>query len=98
MGFWLNTTAGRAHAFTERILFRRRYDAEMRLSRVTAGLPQAERMAEVDEVLLLEPYEALELASAAIFRRNGHGKFECVGSRGWEQAVPLFVDSSRPVC
>ena len=98
MGFWLNTTAGRAHTFTERILFRKRHDAEVRLNRVTAALPQAESAAEVDQVLLLEPYEVLEINSAAVFRRNGDGKFECVGSRGWEVMPLPLIDSTDRAC
>ncbi|HEX4513727.1 MAG TPA: hypothetical protein VH054_09330, partial [Polyangiaceae bacterium] len=67
-----------------RFLFHRRYEAEQRLRRLGAGMLHAESMAPICTMLVVEPAEALDLASNALFLRDESGWFVCGGSFGWE--------------
>lgn len=85
LGFWLNGLHRRVDYVIDRVLFRRRHLAERRLARVAAGLPHAVSPDAVDDMLVAEPADALSLASAALFRRNGEGHFVREAAVGWPQ-------------
>ncbi len=84
-GIWLNTLHGRVDLFIDRTLFRKRHIAEERLNRAARALRQADSTRFVDDTLVGEPVDALDLASAAVFRRNGDA-FIRVASRNWDTA------------
>lgn len=91
-GIWLNALHSRVDRFVDRTLFRRRHLAEERLQRTAHALRHAESKRFVDEALVVEPADALGLASAALFRRDGNA-YVRVASQGWDVAnlatIPL---------
>lgn len=84
LGIWLNALHSRIDRFVDQTLFRRRHAAEARLERAARALVHSESAAFVDEVLVIEPCEALSLASAAVFRRDAGTAFMRVYANGWK--------------
>jgi hypothetical protein len=82
-GIWLNALHSRIDQLVDRVLFRRRHLAEARLQRSARTLPHAEAAAFIDDALVADACEALSIASAAVFRRDGSGGFGRTNSRGW---------------
>lgn len=81
-GIGLNTLHSRVDALVDRTLFRRRHLAEKRLQRTSRTLSHAEDVSFVDEALVVEACDALDLASAAVFRPQGTA-FTRVLDLGW---------------
>lgn len=78
-------------AVVERVFFRHRRIAERYLKRAAAALPYATEESAVSEGLVEVPAEALNLAAAALYRRNDSGRFEGVAtSRSTPVAPPGF--------
>jgi hypothetical protein len=67
LGLSLNFLHGRLDRFIDLVLFRRRHLAEARLERTAATLPHATSRELVADLLVGEPADALDLASAAVF-------------------------------
>ena len=90
LGLSLNVLHGRLDNLIDRTIFRRRHLAEKRLESASQTLPHASSMSFVDEMLVSEPADALDLASAALFRRNG-AAFKRENATGWtaEHATEL---------
>jgi hypothetical protein len=84
-GIWLNALHSRIDRFVDRVLFRRRHLAEAQLERTARTLLHAESASFVDEALVIEACDALTLASAAVFRRDGGELFRRVFARGWSE-------------
>ncbi len=82
-GIGLNSMHSRIDRFVDRTLFRRRYLAEKRLRRTSKTLTHAESLHFIDEALVIEACDALDLASAALFRLEGTA-YVHVLDRGWE--------------
>ncbi|MGH7756029.1 MAG: hypothetical protein ACREM8_07075, partial [Vulcanimicrobiaceae bacterium] len=95
VGFWLNGLHAGLDRLIDKLLFRRRHRAEERLVRVTAGLPHAESLAGLDEIVVCEPFEALELTSSAVFRRDSEVPFHRTASRGWTDADVVTLTSEH---
>jgi hypothetical protein len=75
-------------------LFHRFHLAEERLRIVADELPSVESLDAIDRTLIAEPVASLDLASAAVFRRDAAGAFrqysEPIGwSGGRDAAIPL---------
>ena len=83
VGFWLNGLHSRVDRFVDSVLFRKRHEAERRLVRLARGLPHATSTTLVDSLIVREPLDALELTSAAIFRRTRTGAYERATAMGW---------------
>jgi hypothetical protein len=78
----------------DRWLFHRLHLAEERLSNVADELPGVESLDAIDRRLIAEPVASLNLASAAVFRRDTQGTFrqyaEPIGWRsGRDAAMPI---------
>lgn len=73
------------------VIFRRRHLAELRLDRAARTLPHAASTTFVAEMMVDEPSDALDLASAAFFHRNG-ARFVRLASRGWNDANAKSLD------
>lgn len=82
-GIGLNSMHSRIDRFVDRTLFRRRHLAETRLRRSGRTLTHAESVAFIDEALVIEACDALELASAALFRLKDNS-FVRILDAGWE--------------
>ena len=75
------------------MLFRSRYAAEQRLRRLCAGLLHAESIAPICTMLVVEPAEALDLASCALFLREESGAFAAAVRRlGRPEPSPHSAD------
>lgn len=92
VGFWLDSLHRRVDRFFERVLFRKRHEAEVRLTRAAAGLPHANSPALVDNAMVKEPLEGLDLTSAALFRRTPAGRYELGAAAQWPaDAIPYLA-------
>jgi hypothetical protein len=91
-GFWINGLHRGADRLVDRVLYRRRYEAERRLERASAGLLHAHSKDAVDRMLVDEAVEALDLASAAVFRATTDGVFRRSFAFGWAGDSSLIID------
>lgn len=82
LGLSLNVLHGKLDGFIDRTIFRKRHLAEKRLEHASHTLPHVTTSELVHEMLVAEPVDALELASAAVFRRNG-SSFKRESAAGW---------------
>jgi hypothetical protein len=82
----MNTVHRRIETVVERTLFRSRYDAARYLRRLGASLALASNERIIEEALAIQAPEALGLASAALFRRNGCSEYARVAAAGWHPA------------
>ena len=97
VGFWLNGLHARVDRFVDAVLFRRRHAAERRLARLVRGLPHATSPAFVDASLVDEPRDALDLTSAALFRRDGLGSYRRLASFEWDGALADGLKDGDPL-
>jgi len=97
LGFWLNGLHRMTDRFVDQVLFRRRHDAERRLTRFAAGLPHAGSFAMVDGALATEPAEALALESAAVLRLDDSDRFELKSSVGWPDGAMRSLGEQDPL-
>jgi hypothetical protein len=92
-GFLLNGLQQSIDRAIDGILFKRRHLAERRLNRIAASLPHAASDKTIDTMLVDESVDALRLASSALFRSDGKGKFVRAASIGWNDgATELDAD------
>ena len=87
IGFWIKNLHNQVDRFVDAIIFRHRHLAEQRLVRVAAGLPHADKLETVSEMVAAEPVNALGLVSSAFFRRRDDREFHC------ELAIGLSRDA-----
>jgi len=97
IGFSLNTMHGRVDHFVDSVLFRRRHLAEKRLARVARMLPHSPSVDFVDETLSVDPENALELSSSAVFRRQSDGTFRRRFAIGWDGSTESIDESDHLV-
>lgn len=97
LGIWLNAIHNRIDRFVDRVLFRKRHLAESRLERAARTLPHAQACDYIDEVLVTEACDALDLASAAIFRRLGGSTFARVRAHGWNASDASLLEGDDPL-
>jgi len=83
LGSSLNLLHHNVDRLVDGIFFRRRHLAEQQLARAAAAVNRAESFSAVDQFLVHEPVQALELVSAALFRRNDRGHFVRKLAVGW---------------
>ncbi len=96
-GFRLNTTAGRARSSTERILIRKRPDAEVRLHRVNRWRCRKPRVwLKSIRCSFSSRYEVFEISSATVFVETAREARTC-RSRG-TAAVPCDSSSPPSIC
>ena len=82
-GLWFNGLHKRVDSLIDATFFRQRHRAEIQLARNAAALPFATTPQNVAHALIKEPVRALELASAALFRRTKDGTYLREESDGW---------------
>lgn len=91
VGISMNYLHGWLDGLLDVLFFRRRHEAELRLAKTAHTMPHAGAFELVDEMLVEEPREALDLASAAVFRRTSHG-FARMAAAGWDGAHASILD------
>jgi hypothetical protein len=82
-GLWFNGLHKRVDSLIDATFFRQRHRAEVQLARNAAALPYAATPQNVAQALVNEPVRALDLASAALFRRDKGGVYVREASDGW---------------
>jgi hypothetical protein len=95
LGFWMNGLHRRINQFIDSTLFRQRYLAARRLARAAVSLPHAASVSAVDEMLVGEPFDALRLASAAIFRTRNGAEFAREAAVNWPDGSAQRLDPSE---
>lgn len=98
MGFWLNSAHRRVDRLVDFALYRRRHEAAVRLGRAIAGLRDAETFAEIDNAVVSEPFECLELTSAAVFRRTKDESFVRSVFVGWPPQTQETIATQSRLC
>ncbi len=84
----------RATRIIEAIFFRRRLAAEARLGRAAHTLPHARSVAVIETTLIAEAVDALELASAALYRQERAEPFIRTASAGWNDSDVRSLDDT----
>jgi hypothetical protein len=87
LGFGLNAGYKRVEQLVDSILYRGRTRAAQRLRRLARGLIHATSAASIADAVTREPFDALSLTSAALFRL-GDGVYVRAAACAWD-AVPL---------
>ncbi|HKW44789.1 MAG TPA: hypothetical protein VJN22_03970, partial [Candidatus Eremiobacteraceae bacterium] len=91
--FWLTAIHNRINVFVDKLLFKRRYEAERQLARIARALPHAQSPETVDRMLVDEPVAALDLASAALFRTDDGGRAVLTRHLGWPETCPSALEA-----
>jgi hypothetical protein len=94
MGFGINGMHRLIDRFIDRLLFRRRHLAEVRLTRATSGIHHVTEAGAIDETLTDEPVEALGLTSAAVFHRSRDGSFKRARAIGWDGGSAAVITAN----
>ena len=92
LGFGLASLQKRVDRIIDSVFFRKRHEADLRLSRLAGALAHASSAAAVDQLLVREPLDSWELASSALFRRADEGTFARRAAIGWPEAGALAFD------
>jgi hypothetical protein len=92
-GFWVNASQRRIDNLIESLFFHSRRVAEERLRGVARRIAHVTERTPLDETLVREPFEALALTSAALFRLID-GAYVRVAQRGWPDDVLLVLDTN----
>ena len=94
VGLVLHRVTRASIRLVDRLLFRRRHAAEAHLRRVEAALPFATHGRSIAEGLVIEPARELDLASAAVFYREGvAGPLQRMLSQGWTDEHVTVLDA-----
>ena len=94
LGFSLNAVHKFVDGIVDRILFRRRHLAEIRLARAAAGVRHVSAASAIDDTLTEEPVDALGLVSAAVFRLAASGSFARSRAIAWGPSSATTVDAN----
>jgi hypothetical protein len=94
LGFSLNAVHKFVDAIVDRVLFRRRHLAEIRLARAAAGVRHVSAASAIDDTLTEEPVDALGLTSAAVFRLSASGTFAQTRAIAWEAGSAMTIDAN----
>lgn len=97
LGFWLNGLHNRVDQFIDFVFFRGRHMAEVRLARVADALPHASAPEAIDGLLVREPADALQLASAALFRLDNDGSYRRAATIGWLPGSAQALEADDPL-
>jgi hypothetical protein len=93
LGFSLNGLHDRVGTIVDRVFFRQRREAEIRLERAMRSIAHASTPAAVQQLLVKTPYEALHLESAALFRPGADGAFRREYALNWPEATVAGISA-----
>ncbi|MGC1380341.1 MAG: hypothetical protein WA814_04885 [Candidatus Baltobacteraceae bacterium] len=98
IGSWLNMLHRNVDRLVDSTFFRQRHLAEQRLAKAASAVGRAESHQVVDRFLVHEPARALDLTSAALFRRDGaSGRFVREFAVGWDGVDTRELTSENPL-
>ncbi len=92
-GFWLNASKRKIDDLIEWMFFHARRIAEERLRRVARRVAHATERDVVDDMLVREPFEALQLSAIALYRRVD-GAYVQAAHCGWPDGALAQVDGN----
>jgi hypothetical protein len=92
-GFWLNASKRKIDDLIEWAFFHTRRVAEERLNRVARRVEHATERDAVDDMLVREPFEALQLSSIALYRRVD-GPYVRAAQYGWPTDLLTLIDAN----
>ncbi|HTD37622.1 MAG TPA: PDZ domain-containing protein [Candidatus Limnocylindrales bacterium] len=95
-GFWVNALQRRIDGLIESVFFHARRVAQQRLFAAARRIQYASERGAVDDLLVREPYEALALTSAALFRRAERA-FVRVAQRSPSHETLAFIGENDPL-
>jgi hypothetical protein len=93
-GMWFNGLHRRVDSLVDATFFRQRHRAESQLARNAAALPFATSSQVVAHALVAEPMRTLELASAALFRKQLDGRYAREAAEGWKSSDVSTIDET----
>jgi len=93
LGFSLNGLHGRTSVVVDRVFFRQRHEAEVRLERAAHTISHAPTPTAVQQLLVKTPYEELRLESAALFRQSVDGVFRREYTLGWPESALSVISA-----
>jgi hypothetical protein len=96
LGFGIQRLHGFIDALVDRFVFRSVHEAERHLERVGKAMTYAESLEALDRLLVEESARALQLRSAAVFRRSGDA-FTRVAAVGWSDGDVRTLEAGDPV-
>ncbi|MBC5804950.1 MAG: GAF domain-containing protein [Candidatus Eremiobacter antarcticus] len=97
LSFWLESLRNRIAYFIDGIFFHQRKIAMRRIAQTAASMAHAQSEATLDAFLTREPLEALDLASAALFRRAEDLSLQRSASIGWAAGCLEKVEHDDPL-
>ncbi|MGB8966282.1 MAG: hypothetical protein WCB99_11635 [Candidatus Cybelea sp.] len=97
IGSSLNMLHRNVDRFVDSTFFRQRHIAEKRLAKAAAAVLRAESTEVVDRFLVHEPGLALDLTSAALFRRAASKHFVREVAIGWDRAHRQELTADDPL-
>ncbi len=95
VGLSLNGVHKRLEGIVDRTLFRSRIEAARRLRRVGRGMSHVTTLESIEHIVVREPAEAYDLASAALFSRRDDGTFVRTDSIGWDETTSQTIDADE---
>ncbi len=96
LGFFFHALRGRIDAGVDRVVFRKRHVAEMRLARAAKAVVHVEDASAIPDYLTRLPVEVLDLTGAALYMRRGNG-FTLEQDCGWKHTPARTLSSSDPL-
>ncbi len=96
LGFFFHALRGRIDAGVDRVVFRKRHIAEMRLARAAKAVVHVEDASAIPDYLTRLPVEVLDLTGAALYMRRGNG-FTLEQDCGWKHTPAQTLSSSDPL-
>jgi hypothetical protein len=97
LSFWLESLRNRISLFIDGIFFHQRKIGMRRIAQTAASMAHAQSEATLDAFLTREPLEALDLASAALFRRTENGALQRSASIGWPAGCLEKLEHDDPL-
>ncbi len=96
LGFFFHGTRKRIDAGVDRVIFRKRHIAEMRLEKVAKAVVHVEEPAAIAAYLTRLPMEVLDLTGAALYLRRSGG-FSLELCTGWKEEPAAVMTTSDPL-
>jgi hypothetical protein len=96
LGFFFHGMRRRIDSAVDRVIFRKRHVAEMRLAKAAKAVVHVDDASAIADYLTRLPAEVLDLTGAALYMRRGNG-FALERCAGWKQEPAASLPTSDPL-